>query len=158
RCEDMGISVAFVPQLAEKTTARLKVEHLGGLPIAFLQDATNPRGFGLQVKYAMDRVLAAILLCLTAPIFLAAGGGVRFSRGRPIFYQQRRVGRDGKEFGLLKFRSMTAAPEGEGEQQELSIGGDTAPGGIEGSDRRTRVGAFLRRTSLDEVPQLLNVL
>jgi len=154
RCEDAGVSIAFVPQLAEKTTARLAVEHLGGLPLVFL-DASEPKGLSFRIKYLMDRVLAALFLCLTLPAFAAAGLAVWCSLGRPIFYKQRRVGRDGKEFWLLKFRSMTEAHD------EVSAPGnarDTAPGGVEGEDRRTRVGAFLRRTSLDELPQLLNVL
>jgi lipopolysaccharide/colanic/teichoic acid biosynthesis glycosyltransferase len=81
-----------------------------------------------------------------------------------VFFRQRRVGRDGKEFDLYKFRSMRPQPE----QTELSgddstaleflLGGDTAPGGVEGDDRRTPIGRFLRRSSLDELPQLLNVL
>ena len=154
RCEDAGVSIAFVPQLAEKTTARLTVEHLGALPLVFL-DPSEPKGLSFRIKYLMDRVLAALFLCLTLPVFAAAGLAVWCSLGRPIFYKQRRVGRDGKEFWLLKFRSMTEAHE------EVSAPGnarDMAPGGVEGEDRRTRVGAFLRRTSLDELPQLLNVL
>jgi len=81
-----------------------------------------------------------------------------------VLFSQRRVGRDGKVFNLYKFRSMRLAPG----QTELSaddstaleflLGGDTAPGGVEGDDRRTPVGRFLRRFSLDELPQLLNVL
>jgi exopolysaccharide biosynthesis polyprenyl glycosylphosphotransferase len=155
RCEDAGVSVAFIPQLAEKTTGRLNVQHLGGLPIVFV-DPANPQGFGFRVKYALDRVLAAVLLLISFPVFAAAALAVWRSLGRPIFYEQRRVGLDGKEFGLLKFRSMTDAPRQDA--QELRVQGDTAPGGVEGCDRRTRVGAFLRRTSLDELPQLLNVL
>jgi lipopolysaccharide/colanic/teichoic acid biosynthesis glycosyltransferase len=74
------------------------------------------------------------------------------------------VGRDGKPFDLYKFRSMRLAPGQEAPEQdgssslEFLLGGDTAPGGVEGKDRRTAVGRLLRRTSLDELPQLLNVL
>jgi exopolysaccharide biosynthesis polyprenyl glycosylphosphotransferase len=155
RCEDAGVSIAFVPQLAEKTTDRLIVEHVGGLPLVFL-DAKNPRGLSFRLKYALDRALAALILCLTFPLFLASALAVLCSLGRPIFYRQRRVGRDGKEFWLLKFRSMTEAANEEAPAPRVD--GDTAPGGVEGEDRRTRVGTFLRRTSLDELPQLVNVL
>jgi exopolysaccharide biosynthesis polyprenyl glycosylphosphotransferase len=156
RCEDAGVAIAFIPQLGEKTTDRLTVEHLGGLPVVFL-DSRNPRGFSFRLKYALDRVLAALFLCITFPLFAAAAVAVCCSLGRPIFYRQRRVGRDGREFWLLKFRSMTEAAVND-EVVDLGTDGDTAPGGVEGDDRRTRVGAFLRRTSLDELPQLLNVL
>ena len=77
------------------------------------------------------------------------------SLGRPIFFRQARTGRDGRVFELLKFRSMRPPEEHSG-SADLPPG--TAPGGVEGEDRRTRVGAFLRRTSIDELPQLWNVL
>src|SRR5207245_2040670 len=83
----------------------------------------------------------------------------------PVLYRQRRVGRDGSSFDLFKFRSMshprgggTGEEEEDGHPLEFLLGGDTAPGGVEGEDRRTRVGRALRRTSVDELPQLLNVL
>jgi lipopolysaccharide/colanic/teichoic acid biosynthesis glycosyltransferase len=81
---------------------------------------------------------------------------VLISLGRPVLYRQARLGRDGRRFEMLKFRSMRPAPPDESTTMELPP--DTAPGGVEGADRRTRVGAFLRRTSLDELPQILNVL
>jgi lipopolysaccharide/colanic/teichoic acid biosynthesis glycosyltransferase len=74
------------------------------------------------------------------------------------------VGRDGKAFELYKFRSMRLAPERPDADEkdpgplEFLLAGDTAPGGVEGDDRRTTIGRFLRRTSIDELPQLLNVL
>jgi lipopolysaccharide/colanic/teichoic acid biosynthesis glycosyltransferase len=89
---------------------------------------------------------------------------VRLSSGGKVLFRQRRIGRDGKEFDLYKFRSMRVTPPaGEPKGQDAGpvkflLGGDTAPGGVEGEDRRTAVGRFLRRTSLDELPQLLNVL
>jgi lipopolysaccharide/colanic/teichoic acid biosynthesis glycosyltransferase len=71
-----------------------------------------------------------------------------------VLYRQRRVGVDGRAFDILKFRSMREAPRGE----FVPAGGAAAPGGVEGVDRRTRVGRLLRNTSLDELPQLINVL
>ena len=81
---------------------------------------------------------------------------MRLSSPGPIFFRQRRVGRDGRSFDLLKFRSMRGSAAAEGGASSRAAG--RAPGGVEGVDRRTRVGRFLRRTSLDELPQLLNVL
>jgi lipopolysaccharide/colanic/teichoic acid biosynthesis glycosyltransferase len=76
--------------------------------------------------------------------------------GRPLFFRQVRVGRDGRTFAMLKFRTMR--PVEEAVPTDIDLPPDTAPGGIEGDDRRTRLGAFLRRTSIDELPQLINVL
>jgi lipopolysaccharide/colanic/teichoic acid biosynthesis glycosyltransferase len=85
------------------------------------------------------------------------------SRG-PVLFRQRRIGRDGQVFDLYKFRSMhmdalqAELVRDDANVLESLLGGDTAPGGVEGDDRRTPIGRFLRRTSLDELPQLLNVL
>ena len=81
-----------------------------------------------------------------------------------MLFSQRRVGRDGKAFDLYKFRSMRMQAghldlgDDDAGPLEFLLGGDTAPGGVEGDDRRTPVGRFLRRTSFDELPQLFNVL
>jgi lipopolysaccharide/colanic/teichoic acid biosynthesis glycosyltransferase len=89
---------------------------------------------------------------------------VRLSSPGPALFSQLRVGRDGKVFNFYKFRSMHLPPAGDGVHGEEStaldflLGGDIAPGGVEGADRRTAIGRFLRRTSIDELPQLFNVL
>jgi lipopolysaccharide/colanic/teichoic acid biosynthesis glycosyltransferase len=97
-----------------------------------------------------------VILCTALAVCVTSHG--------PIFFRQRRIGRDGKAFDLYKFRSMyldpTQAKLGDDDASALEslLGGDTAPGGVEGKDRRTPVGRLLRRSSLDELPQLLNVL
>jgi len=156
RCEELGVSVAFVPRLFEKVTGKLTVDYLGGLPILAAR-APNPRGVQFAVKYAADRLLAAALLVLAAPVIILAAVGVLATLGRPVFFRQLRVGRDGREFEMLKFRSMRKQAS-DGHEAEFQLPPDTAPGGVEGEDRRTTLGAFLRKTSIDELPQLLNVL
>jgi exopolysaccharide biosynthesis polyprenyl glycosylphosphotransferase len=156
RCEELGVSVAFVPRLFEKVTGRLTVDYLGGLPVIAAR-APHPRGIQFAIKYAVDRLLATVLLLLASPLMIAAALGVLFTLGRPIFFRQRRVGRDGREFEMLKFRSMRPV-SWDGDEEQLHLPPDTAPGGVEGADRRTALGSFLRRTSIDELPQLLNVL
>jgi exopolysaccharide biosynthesis polyprenyl glycosylphosphotransferase len=158
RCEELGVGVSFVPRLFEKVNGRVTVEHLGGLPLVSAHPA-NPRGWQFAIKYAFDRVAAAFALLLLLPIIAASAVAVWISLGRPIFFRQVRVGRDGRPFEMLKFRSMRqAAADGQEAGIDLELPPDTAPGGVEGEDRRTRVGAFLRRTSIDELPQLINVL
>jgi len=155
RCEELGVNVAFIPRLFEKVTAKLTVDYLGGLPLVVAR-APNPRGVQFAIKYAADRLLAAVLLTFAAPFMLVAAIGVRVKLGRPIFFRQVRVGRDGRQFEMLKFRTMWEDDQLEAAGYDLPA--DTAPGGVEGVDRRTPFGAFLRRTSIDELPQLLNVL
>jgi exopolysaccharide biosynthesis polyprenyl glycosylphosphotransferase len=156
RCEELGVSVALVPRLFEKVAGTLTVDYLGGLPLLVARPA-NPRGAQFAIKYAVDRALAALLLLLAAPVAIFASVGILLTLGRPIFFRQKRIGRDGREFDMLKFRTMRAA-EWDGDEAPIELPPDTAPGGVEGEDRRTTFGAFLRRSSIDELPQLVNVL
>jgi exopolysaccharide biosynthesis polyprenyl glycosylphosphotransferase len=154
RCEELGVDVALVPRLYESLGERLSVEHLGGLPLLSSRRA-DPSGWQFALKYGLDRLAASILLALAAPLFALLALGTWRSLGRPIFFRQRRLGRDGREFEMLKLRTMRAPLE---PREAADLPPDTAPGGVEGEDRRTRFGSFLRRSSLDELPQLLNVL
>ena len=154
RCEELGIPVSLVPRLFERVTERVNVEHIGGLPLLSAR-RTNPKGWQFAFKYIVDRIVAAALLVVISPLLLAVALGTLISVGRPIFFRQPRAGRDGREFEMLKFRSMRAPSE---PLVVPDLPPDTAPGGVEGDDRRTRFGTLLRRTSLDELPQLLNVL
>jgi exopolysaccharide biosynthesis polyprenyl glycosylphosphotransferase len=166
RCEDLGVDVAFVPRLFERMSQRLSIDYFGGVPLV-VPRRPNPKGLQFAVKYAIDRVLAAALLVLVSPVLVGAAIAVWLSLGRPLFFRQRRVGRDGREFDMLKFRTMRGSPEERGEadadwaRQQLGGAGpdDAAPRAIpQAEDGRTRVGQFLRGTSIDELPQLLNVL
>src|SRR5580765_1271999 len=154
RCEELGVSVSLVPRLFERVTERLTVEHIGGLPLLSAR-RVDPKGLQFAVKYTVDRIVAGALLLVLLPLFGLLALGTLLSVGRPIFFRQPRFGLDGREFEMLKFRSMRAAAE-QLEVPDLPL--DTAPGGVEGDDRRTAFGTLLRRTSLDELPQLLNVL
>ena len=154
-CEALDVGVALVPRLFESTNDRMTYEPVGGVPLLTLH-AAPLRGPRLGLKHALDRVIAATLLLVGLPLFAVVALATMAGTGGPVLFRQRRVGRDGKEFDLLKFRTMHGAPSGE--ESLPTIGSDRAPGGVEGSDRRTRVGRFLRRTSLDELPQLVNVL
>ncbi|MFO7571060.1 MAG: sugar transferase [Gaiellaceae bacterium] len=154
-CDQLGVRTLVVPRLFERVPARLDVTHVGGLPLLELLP-TNPRSLQFAVKYLLDRLAAFALLVMLSPLFLGIAAAVRVSLGRPIFYRQDRVSLDGSHFTMLKFRTMES-PEDD-DEHESAFDPEIAPGGIEGPDRRTRVGAFLRQWSLDELPQLLNVL
>jgi exopolysaccharide biosynthesis polyprenyl glycosylphosphotransferase len=164
QCQELGMEVSVVPRMFDTINQRVGYDTVGGLPLMSFT-SIDPRGFQFAIKYAFDRVFAFILIVLLSPLLLSIALAVRLSSSGPILFSQRRVGRDGKPFNVFKFRSMTmqsdvpASDQGTDEKAlEFLLGGDTAPGGVEGADRRTAVGAFLRRTSLDELPQLLNVL
>ncbi len=144
----------IVPRLFDVVGERARVEHVGGLPLLALPH-TNPRGWQFTVKHTGDRIAAAIGLLLISPLFLTLLALVRLSSPGPIFFRQPRVGRDGKEFDCLKFRTMRRRETSDADF-ELTAG--AAPGGVEGVDRRTKIGKIMRSTSMDELPQLLNVL
>jgi exopolysaccharide biosynthesis polyprenyl glycosylphosphotransferase len=155
RCEELGVEVALVPRLFEKMTDRLRIDHLGGLPLLSAR-RPDPKGWQFAIKYAADRVIAAVLLVALLPVLAVTAVAVAVSLGRPILFRQARVGRDGRRFAMLKFRSMRLTDARTSDFFEVGV--DTAPGGVEGEDRRTRLGGFLRRSCLDELPQLINVL
>lgn len=146
--------VWVVPRLFDTVGVRTRVEHLGGLPLMVLPHV-DPKGWQFLVKGAMDRTLAGLGVLVLSPVFLTLAILVKLSSPGPIFFSQERIGRDGVPFGCLKFRSMRP-PRASDADFQLTEG--AAPGGVEGVDRRTKIGKLMRQTSLDELPQLLNVL
>jgi exopolysaccharide biosynthesis polyprenyl glycosylphosphotransferase len=153
-CVSQGVEVSLVPRLFEAINERATLDHVGGLPLVNL-NAVNPRGWQFAVKHAVDRTFALLALLALAPLMATIALAVRLSSSGPVMFRQRRVGRDGHEFDLLKFRTMRQ-PDANSNEFELPDG--CAPGGVEGIDRRTMVGRLLRDTSLDELPQFINVL
>jgi exopolysaccharide biosynthesis polyprenyl glycosylphosphotransferase len=156
RSQELGLKTSIVPRLYEKATSNTTIESLGGLPLV-TGHAHNPRGWEFRTKYALDRTFAVLMVILLAPLYGALALAVYVSLGRPIFYRQERIGLDGKRFGMLKFRSMRPPDPSEETDDGFDLPDDTAPGGVEGADRRTRVGMIMRALSFDELPQLVNV-
>lgn len=149
RCEELGLRVCIVPRLFEQLSSRITVEDVAGLPM-LTAHRPNLRGWKFRVKYASDRVLGAIALALALPLIVIGGAAIYISMGRPVFHSQQRVGRDGKRFSILKLRTLPLQPAG--------AAGLPTSDADEGDNRPTRVGRFLRSTSIDELPQFLNVL
>jgi exopolysaccharide biosynthesis polyprenyl glycosylphosphotransferase len=154
RCQELGVEVSVVPRMFDTINNRVGYDTVGGLPLLSFT-TVSPKGVQFALKHAFDRVFAAVLLIVLSPVMACTALAVRFTSHGPILFRQRRVGRDGTLFDLYKFRSMRVD---EVADFEVMLERDTAPGGVEGSDRRTPIGRFLRRTSLDELPQLFNVL
>jgi exopolysaccharide biosynthesis polyprenyl glycosylphosphotransferase len=162
-CHELGVEVSVVPRMFDTINDRVGYDNVGGLPLMSFR-TVDPKGVQFAVKHALDRAFALLLLVLLSPLLALLALAVRLSSPGPVFFTQRRVGRDGRVFDFYKFRSMRMEPgAGEGEHEETSaldflLAGDIAPGGVEGADRRTAVGRLMRSSSLDELPQLLNVL
>ena len=170
RCWELKVPVILIPRLFEVQGVRTVAEHLGGLPLLTLNPA-NPRGWQLRMRYAMDRVLAALAILALSPLLITLALAVRLRMGGPVLFRQSRLGRDGAMFDMLKFRTMWGEPRKEGEndagwaqramaaESEQPEEATPAPAqAAKAVDRRTPLGSFMRRWSLDELPQLFNVL
>jgi exopolysaccharide biosynthesis polyprenyl glycosylphosphotransferase len=157
RCEQLGVRTSLVPRLYEKATEQFTVVPLGGLPL-ISRHARDPKGWQFAAKHVIDRAGATIVLVLLAPLMAALAVAVYLSSGRPVFYRAERIGRDGKRFDMIKFRSMRVEDGAERSELQIASGSENGTGGAVRVDRRTRLGALMRRTSLDELPQLFNVL
>ena len=166
RCWELGVSVSLVPRLFEVESDRAAVDRLGGLPLVSLS-APETRGLGLSLKYGLDRVAAAAALMLLSPALIVIAIAIKLSMGGPIFFAQHRIGRDGQHFAMWKFRTMAGTPEQAGEadarwaEEMLSQRGERShlrDVAADDSGRLTPLGRVLRRLSLDELPQLWNVL
>ncbi len=150
---EMHLTVFVVPRVHASVNSRTRRHRLGTLTIDELRPV-DPRSRAFRAKYALDRVIGTVSLVVLSPLLLTLALLVGLSSRGPILYRQRRVGLDGQEFDILKFRSMRVAPE---QAAAWSPADGLAPGGVEGEDRRTALGRFLRRSNLDELPQLINI-
>ena len=155
-CQALGVEVSLIPRMYESINERTTLDHVGGLPLLTLH-TVDPHGWQFAIKHALDRTGAALGLLLTSPLLVVLVVGIKLTSPGPILFRQRRVGRDGHEFDLLKFRSMRVPPA-EAARTPFVLAAGHAPGGVEGKDRRTRIGRIMRELSLDELPQLINVL
>jgi len=139
--------VRFVPDIHSFHLLHHSVSDVAGLPVLTLTDSPHT-GIGSTLKAVEDFVLASIFLLLNLPFWTLIAIGVKISSPGPVFYRQERVTWNGQRFRMLKFRSMPLDTE-------------TSSGPVwsrQGEARATRFGSFLRRYSLDELPQLINVL
>ena len=145
--DDELVTVRLIPDLLHVMTLRSSVEELDGLPLINLRESPMV-GWAAVQKRAFDVVVASGMLLAFSPLLALAAVAVWASSGRPIFYRQERMGLDGRVFRMLKFRTMRLDAERE-----------TGPVWTSPDDpRRTGLGALLRRTSVDELPQLWNVV
>ncbi len=157
QCERAGIRARLVPDIFQLTLSRVDVDDLGGVPLIGVKPVTI-RGGSLAIKRAMDLLLGSLFLILAAPLLGIIALAIKLDSPGPVLFKQTRVGKRGREFTCWKFRSMREGAEAE---QDNLIDLNEARGPlfkIRDDPRMTRVGRFLRRTSLDELPQIYNVL
>ncbi len=145
--KDTTASIFFVPDIFVTDLIQGRMDSINGMPVVAVCETpfTGLAGFA---KRASDIALASAILLLISPIMAAVALGVRLSSPGPVIFAQRRYGLDGREIVVYKFRSMTVTEDGDKRYTQVT----------QGDARVTRFGAFIRKTSLDELPQFINVL
>jgi putative colanic acid biosynthesis UDP-glucose lipid carrier transferase len=141
------VDIRFVPNIFEFRLLNHSMTEVGGLPVINLS-VSPMEGVNLFIKTVEDRILSFLILLITSPLFLVFAALVKFSSPGPIFYRQERIGWSGKSFTMLKFRTMP-----------VDVERQSGPVWAKPEEKRaTKFGVFLRSTSLDELPQFINVL
>ncbi len=141
------VDVKFIPDLMQYMSLRVGVEELDGIPIVNLRE-TPIQGWNSVIKRVVDIIFSLLFIILSSPIMLLLALTVKLSSPGPVFYKQKRMGLDGHVFNMYKFRSMRM-------DAEKTSGAVWAR---KHDRRRTKLGVFMRSTSLDELPQFFNVL
>jgi exopolysaccharide biosynthesis polyprenyl glycosylphosphotransferase len=156
-CKEAGLALTFLPQHYGLLGPGIELNRLAELPVLDFRFSDPPRSTQ-AMKRAMDVFVSGVLLVLISPLLLVTSIAILVDSGRPVFFRQERCGKDGHPFTMLKFRTMVADAEDRlSELIDLSKLDEPAFK-IPDDPRVTRVGRLLRRTSIDELPQLINVL
>lgn len=155
--EKLGVRARVVPDFFQLSINRLDFSDIDGIPLLGIKEASIPRA-GRWVKRGLDLLLAGLSLIVGAPLMGLIALLIRLETPGPIFFRQERVGEHGRPFLIYKFRSMRRGAEEEKEQLEALNEADGPLFKIKNDPRITRVGRWLRRSSLDELPNLFNVL
>ena len=156
-CESHGIPASFEISLAQPSLAAPKIVATYGRPFISFELAPR-RPEALALKHALDVVLAGLAVLTMFPLLAAVAIAILVSSGRPILFAQERAGRNGRRFKMLKFRTMATAAESEKRALKAASGQKAPTFKLHGDPRITPIGRHLRRWSLDELPQLFNVL
>ncbi len=156
-CERTGAEFRLIPDLYELSLSQIDMDTLEGIPLISIKRATIGR-WQYLVKRGIDITIAGLILLVGLPIWLLAALAIKLDSPGPVFFKQERLGYKGRPFLLFKFRSMHQRADDELEQLRQMNEASGPLFKIKADPRRTRVGKFLRKTSIDEIPQLLNVL
>jgi exopolysaccharide biosynthesis polyprenyl glycosylphosphotransferase len=158
----LDVRIDVVPRLFEAMGTQVRMHTVEGLPLAALPRVQLSRS-ATAAKRLLDLSLSILALVVLIPIGLLVALAIKLDSAGPVFFRQTRMGSGGETFRIFKFRTMVADAEARKREvrarnKHLSAGGDPRMFKVPNDPRVTRVGAVLRRTSLDELPQLLNVL
>ncbi len=146
QCEREKVSIRVFPDVFQIMAAEVTISDLGGLPLLTIRDVAL-RGWKLTLKRIVDMAFSSVMLVLVSPLMMLTAILIKLDSPGPVFFAQERMGLDAKPFRMLKFRSMRQDAEANG------------PGWTTKDDpRRTRLGTFIRKISVDELPQFINVL
>jgi len=154
--EGTGVDLLVAPQLTDIAGPRVHIRPVEGLPLLHVEEP-KLSGVAWLFKNLMDRILAALLLLLLCPLFLVISVAIKLTDRGPVFFSQPRVGREGKTFKVWKFRTMYTDAEDRLAHLVDQNEGDGLLFKIRDDPRVIPIGRLLRRTSLDELPQLINV-
>jgi exopolysaccharide biosynthesis polyprenyl glycosylphosphotransferase len=155
--EKTGTDLFVAPALLDVAGPRTTLRPVAGLPLLHV-DHPELAGAKQAVKSVFDKTCAALALLLSAPLFAVIAISIRLADHGPVFFRQTRIGKDGQGFTLYKFRTMVPGAEQRKSQLAAHNEADGVLFKIRRDPRVTRPGAWLRRWSLDELPQLINVL
>ena len=147
-CEKRMVEFRLVADLLGMVTSQVDMRTIDGVPLLGLKESPLSEGYNRFVKRMMDIILSALGLLMLSPVFLILSILVKLSSPGPFFYLQKRIGEDDARFAMIKFRTMK-------DKAEKGVGRVWAQ---EEDPRRTKIGGILRKTNLDELPQLWNVL
>jgi exopolysaccharide biosynthesis polyprenyl glycosylphosphotransferase len=156
-CEIEGISTAVCVDLYRPKLAKMHLSDFAGIPLIMFQTSLA-KEWQLFIKRTADLLVSLIMILLLLPLFLVAVIGVKISSKGPIFFRQKRCGLNGREFTLYKFRSMYVGAEMRKKELERQNEMQGPVFKMKRDPRVTRFGRFMRRFSIDELPQLINVL
>ncbi len=155
--EQTGIRARVVPDFFQISLGGVDIEAINGIPLISIKESALT-GFNNTLKRVADVLLASLAIILGAPLWLALAAAIRLDSPGPVLFRQERAGRYGKPFQVYKFRSMYQDAEAQLEKLRAQNEAAGPLFKIRDDPRRTRVGRFIRKFSLDEVPQLINVL
>jgi exopolysaccharide biosynthesis polyprenyl glycosylphosphotransferase len=156
-CESEGVEFKLVPGILELIASRISTDEIGGVPLLTIKEI-GLQGVNALLKRCVDIMISLAALIILLPALLIVIIAIKLESKGPIFFTQKRVGKDGKLFNLYKFRSMVIGAEEMHQRVVAQTGGDILRFKAKDDPRITRLGKIIRKLSIDELPQLINVL